>query len=107
VYNILFSQWEMKMDAQHLLASYESGERAFDGLELTMLNLSGATLSGASFVGAELMMANLSGADLSQADLTRADLRWANLSAAKITSEQLSRAGDLTGATMPNGVMHE
>ncbi|MFQ5613450.1 MAG: pentapeptide repeat-containing protein [Anaerolineae bacterium] len=94
------------MNADELLSLYESGQRSFEGTDLAMEDLRGATLAGASFAGAQLMMVNLSEADLSQADLTDVDLRWANLNNAVVSGEQLDQVADLTGATLPDGSVH-
>jgi hypothetical protein len=68
-----------------------------------IINLSNASLSGASLSGADL-----SGASLSDADLSGAYLFAANLSGAEgVTKQELEQeASDLTDATMPDGSMH-
>ena len=83
------------VDHADWLKDNTKGKRAIlHGADLTMPDLSGATLSWADLSGA-----NLSGANLSRADLTRADLSGANLSGANLTRAYLSGA-NLSGANL-------
>jgi uncharacterized protein YjbI with pentapeptide repeats len=45
--------------------------------------------------------------DLTGADLRQADLSGADLTGAKVTDAQLAQLRSLTGATMPDGTVHE
>jgi uncharacterized protein YjbI with pentapeptide repeats len=95
------------------------------GTDLREANLIEAKLIGANLSGAQLAKANLTGADLGGADLTEADLSGADLTRAnlgpslesrfitrpptkaKVTSQQLATVKSLTGATMPDGTIHD
>ena len=76
----------------------------------------GARLTSANLREADLSSADLSKADLSQANLTKADLYIANLRGAKLNGADLTGADltgadltrtILTGATMPDGSIHD
>jgi uncharacterized protein YjbI with pentapeptide repeats len=73
--------------------------------ELARADLSYLNLSGTNLRGADLREANLRRTDLTNVDLTGADLSGADLTAALVSEEQLARAGSLTGATLPNGII--
>jgi len=62
--------------------------------------------SAQSLIPTNLTAANLQGADLSYADLSGVILQRANLLHADLTGTILNRA-DLTGATMPDGSVHD
>jgi uncharacterized protein YjbI with pentapeptide repeats len=126
-----------QVHGQELVRRYQSGRRNFpkadlrladlQGADLREVNLSGANLSGANLKRANLFhaqlvetdlsqanleeaglyRANLQGANLTQANLRRAYLSSADLTDANVTDEQLSWAGDLTGATLPDGSTHD
>jgi uncharacterized protein YjbI with pentapeptide repeats len=93
------------------------GGASLSGADLTRANLEradlhGADLHGADLHGADLQWASLTGANLqwaslTGANLTRADLQGAILDGANVTPEQLAQARSLTGATMPDGSIHD
>jgi uncharacterized protein YjbI with pentapeptide repeats len=74
------------------------------GADLTNANLRGANLKGADLrgtylMGADLMDANLKGADLTEANLTMANLSGANLTYADLIGAYLTRS-HLTGTNL-------
>ncbi len=80
-------------------------------LNLTGINLQGATLIDANFQGSDLSEANLQGAFLTDANLIRANLNQAqlqdaDLSRAKLVQAQLE-ATDLTGAILTGAYIEE
>lgn len=78
--------------------------------QLIAANLEGANLTEADLQGANLAGADLRGANLHGANLTDANLRGANLNGANLTGANLRGANliaDLTGATMPDGSIHD
>jgi uncharacterized protein YjbI with pentapeptide repeats len=87
------------------------------GVILASADLSRADLSRANLSEANLLLADLSRANLSGANFTRANLEatnlegaflsGANFSGAVVTQEQLAQAASLTGATMPDGSIHD
>jgi uncharacterized protein YjbI with pentapeptide repeats len=99
---------------------------AFYGAKLLGADLRGANLSGAKLVYAklkgawlrdtnlsnadlkfaELQQVDLTNANLTDADLSNADLSYTNLRNAKLVRAKLDGT-ILTGATMPDGSMHE
>jgi len=91
---------------------------ALAGADLRLANLSWTVLKGAdlqaiNLQGAILSGANLEGADLTLADLCRANLQGTILSRAVLrgvigkTAEELEHeAASLTGAIMPDGLIH-
>jgi uncharacterized protein YjbI with pentapeptide repeats len=100
-------------------------QAAFYGTNLSRANLIGADLSNAKLIyaklkGASLRDANLSKADLKFAEFQQVDLRNANLTGADLSNADLSYANlqkailvgakldgtILTGATMPDGSIH-
>jgi uncharacterized protein YjbI with pentapeptide repeats len=87
-------------------------EADLTGADLTGANLTGANLIGANLTGANLIGANLTGAVLTRANLTRANLTGAyRLEPDWITKVLLTEAdlegAILTGATMPDGSIHD
>jgi uncharacterized protein YjbI with pentapeptide repeats len=74
------------------------------GWSNTVVDLSGADLSGINLIGANLRKANLSGADLSNTYLRKAELSEADLSGSNLTNADLSQAymwqTNLSGAKM-------
>ncbi len=70
----------------------------------TMVDLSGADLSGMNLIGADLRKVNLSGADLSNAYLRKAQLSEADMRGVNLTDADLSQAymwqTNLSGAKM-------
>ncbi|OLT60075.1 pentapeptide repeat-containing protein [Moorena bouillonii] len=97
------------MNVREIIQQYAAGVRDFTAADLTELNLSSATLSGADLSEANLRVTNLSGANLSGTNLSRANLNvarlsGANLSKAKLTQAQLNVANliraDLRGAQL-------
>jgi uncharacterized protein YjbI with pentapeptide repeats len=107
------------------------------GADLTGANLTGADLTEANLFGADLALADLTGAYLTEADLTEANLKGADLYKANLTEAELTGANlteadlkgayrlgpdwitkvllteadlegaILTGATMPDGSIHD
>ncbi|HEY0739300.1 MAG TPA: pentapeptide repeat-containing protein [Herpetosiphonaceae bacterium] len=77
------------------------------GADLSGTNLRGANLEGANLEGANLRGADLSRANLSRANLEGANLEGANLTGAIVTPEQLAQGASLTGASMPDGSIHD
>ncbi len=71
------------------------------GSRLRNVNLTNADLKFAELQQVDLNNANLSGADLSNADLSYTNLRRAKLTGAKLIGTKL------TGATMPDGSLHQ
>ncbi len=94
-----------------------------NGADLSQADLTHADLSGVNLSKARLWDASLNraileradlrdtdfkgGDDLDGANLELADLSRANLKGAKITQEQLDQTKWLTGATMPDGSLHD
>jgi hypothetical protein len=81
--------------------------RAFQGCDLSGLNLANAGLQGADLQGANLQNADLAGADLAAADLTGANLQNADLAGADLTGA-IAKGANLNGAlwsgtTCPDG----
>jgi hypothetical protein len=85
----------------HLVGAYLVGA-GLDGAKLGEADLRGADLTNADLRGADL-----SEADLSEAYLVRANLSGADLTNAKVATNQLAQAKSITGATMPDGTLHE
>ena len=83
----------------------------FKLMRLTEANLSWADLTGASFLWAQLDGANLTGADLSGATLLGTNLAGANLTGADLTGANLTQANlaraNLTGADLSNANLVE
>ena len=77
------------------------------GAVLEEADLSFAKLYGANLELCILKDTNLMYTELKGANLWHAKLHGANLQGADITDEQLASAGSLTGATMPDGTIHE
>ena len=103
------SRTPAKWSGKRILTAYHKGQRDFDGLELSGLNLQQAILSKVNFRETDLSGANLRKADLSQCNLTRsvlarADLRDANLQEARLSYANLVNA-DLRGADLSNAYL--
>lgn len=92
--------WEAKLEGVDL------SKRNLTGAQLSHATLTNANLAGAKLVRAELYRANLSGANLSGANLRGANLKEANLKGADLSHASL-REALLSGATMPNGLIHD
>lgn len=97
-----------------LLNNYASGERDFSGIDLSWASLNGASLPGVNFVegilkgidlrhsnlqGGEFMDAIFEGAKLSGADLSNANLEGANLNHADL-SQTILIATNLKGVNL-------
>ena len=86
------------------LQSYNAGERNFQGIDLSSLDLRNRFMGGADLTGAYFIDANLTGAILRDANLTDADLTDADLTGANLTGAILIDAyfidANLTGAIL-------
>jgi uncharacterized protein YjbI with pentapeptide repeats len=79
-----------------------------DPAKLNSFNLNGVDPNNINLSGDGLKLTNLSGAILRGVDLSGANLAYANLSGAKgVTQEQLAACRSLSGATMPDGSIHD
>lgn len=78
--------------AKELTVLYKIGERDFDGLNFSKVDLSDTedNLSDTKLMGCNFSNANLSGVNLTNTDLTGADLSKANLSHADLTGANLT-----------------
>ena len=75
------------------------------GANLTKANLSKANLAGAELAGVNLLEANLAGTNLTNANLGQANLKGARLRETHREGADFKGA-NLTGATMPDGTVH-
>lgn len=94
----------IKLDAPGVITAYAKGRRDFAQMDLSLLNLEKANLSGGIFHQTKLVKANLQAADLANADfgrasLSKAILRDANLGRAYFNQADLEGA-DLRGADL-------
>jgi uncharacterized protein YjbI with pentapeptide repeats len=101
--------------AKELTVLYKIGERDFDGLNFSKVDLSDTedNLSDTKLMRCNFSNANLSGVNLTNADLTGADLSHANLSNADLTGANLtdvkldeSNETLLDGTILTNTIMH-
>ncbi len=81
-------------DGGELLRRYKSGDRNFQGANLSSLDLTGVNLSHANLIGANLQNANLTHANLNHAklvvaNLSQAEMIGANLKRVKLVSANL------------------
>ena len=79
-----------------LMRRYENGDRNFQGIDLSGLDLTGVNLSYANLIGANLQNANLTQANLKQAklvvaNLSQAEMTGANLQRVKLVSANLQQ----------------
>ncbi len=93
-----------KMDAGALLKAYQRGQRTFNDLDLSGLNLPKANLPGitgenTNCSGANLQNANLGGGKFMKTNFTRACLRGVNFSKSLLSHANLQDA-DLRGADL-------
>ena len=79
----------------------------FTGAFMRYADLSGAILQNAILRNAVLNSSNMTNVDLRGADLRGAYLADANLKGALVTSEQLATTNTLSGATLPDGSLHQ
>jgi uncharacterized protein YjbI with pentapeptide repeats len=95
----------------YLLGAYLYGVNLYGtdltGADLEGIHLEGANLTETDLYGANLYGANLEGANLEGANLLGAYLYGADLKDTIVTPEQLAQARSLTGATMPDGSIHD
>ncbi|MBD1922319.1 pentapeptide repeat-containing protein [Microcoleus sp. FACHB-831] len=94
----------IKLDAPGVITAYAKGRRDFAQMDLSLLNLEKANLSGSIFHQTKLVKTNLQAADLANADfgrasLSKAILRDANLGRAYFNQADLEGA-DLRGADL-------
>lgn len=99
------------MDSAQLQQRYESGERAFDHLDLSGIDLSGFDLRDADFSASDLYGAKLIDALLSAANFSgQTNLAYANLTGAELSGANFSGA-NLEGATLDeattNGIIYD
>ena len=85
-----------------IINRYASGEREFEGVQLSKVDLSGVDLSHTKLKAADLSLANLNRANLNRANLNRANLNGADLTKAFLIEADLNGAylngADLNGA---------
>lgn len=82
-----------------LIQDYEAGNRHFQKVNFSEMNLQGINLTLANLQEAQLVWANLSRASLGHTNLTSAKLRHANLSQANLQGANLQGA-ELQGANL-------
>ncbi len=78
---------------------YATGERNFQNLQLSKVNLRGVTLKGVNLHGADLSCADLRDADLTDSDLRKCNLKGADLRGSILNGVQFDSA-DLSGANL-------
>jgi uncharacterized protein YjbI with pentapeptide repeats len=79
-----------------------------DPAKLNSFHLNGVNPNDIDLSGDNLRVTNLSDAILKGVDLSGANLAYANLNGAKeVTREQLAACRSLSGATMPDGSIHD